>query len=53
VTTSDGYSGVSSNNSLDPAAAASRAEHQRNMDGFKRDTDRNKQEIKAIDRKYR
>jgi hypothetical protein len=53
VTTSGGYSGVSSNSSLDAAAAASRAEHQRTMDQFKRDTDRIKQEIRAIDRKYR
>jgi len=53
VTTSGGYGGVSSNSSLDAAAAASRAEHQRNMDQFKRDTDRIKQEIRAIDRKYR
>jgi hypothetical protein len=53
VTTSGGYSGVSSNSSLDAAAAASRAEHQRNMDQYKRDTDRIRQEIRAIDRKYR
>ncbi len=52
-TTSGGYSYSGGNSSLDAAAAASRAEHQRNMDQFKRDTDRIKQEIKAIDRKYR
>jgi len=48
-----GYSPSGGNSSLDAAAAASRAEHQRNMDQFKRDTDRIKQEIKAIDPKYR
>jgi len=50
---SAGYSSGGGNNSLDAAAAASRAEHQRNMDQFKRDTDHIKQEIRAIDRKYR
>jgi hypothetical protein len=53
TTTSGGYASSGGNGSLDAAAAASRAEHQRNMDQFKRDTDRIKQEIKAIDRKYR
>ena len=53
TTTSGGYSSSGGNSSLDAAAAASRAEHQRNMDQFKRDTDRIKQEIRAIDRKYR
>ena len=48
---SGGYSG--SGSSLDAAAAASRAEHQRNMDTFKRDTQQIRNEIKAIDRKYR
>jgi hypothetical protein len=50
---SGGYGGGSSNSSLDAAAAASRAEHQRNMDQYKRDTDRIRQEIRTIDRKYR
>ena len=53
---SSSYGGTSSgggNSSLDAARAASRAEHERNMQTFKRDTDRIRQEIKAIDRKYR
>jgi hypothetical protein len=33
-------------------AAAPRAEHERNIQQFKRDTDRVRQDIKAIDRKY-
>jgi hypothetical protein len=53
VTTSGWYSSGGGNSSLDAAAAASRAEHQRNMDQFKRDTDRIKQEIRALDRKYK
>jgi hypothetical protein len=48
-----GYASSGGNSSLDAAAAASRAEHERNMQQFKRDTDRIKQEIRAIDRKYR
>lgn len=47
-----GYSSSGSNSSLDAAAAASRAEHQRNMDQYKRDTQQIRNEIKAIDRKY-
>jgi hypothetical protein len=50
---SAGYSSGGGNSSLDAAAAASRAEHQRNMDQFKRDTNRIRQEIRAIDRKYK
>jgi hypothetical protein len=49
---SAGYSSSGGNSSLDAAAAASRAEHQRNMDQFKRDTQQIRNEIKAIDRKY-
>jgi hypothetical protein len=48
-----GYSSSGGNSSLDAAAAASRAEHQRNMETFKRDTQKIRNEIKAIDRKYR
>jgi hypothetical protein len=48
-----GYASSGGNSSLDAAAAASRAEHQRNMDQFKRDTQQIRNEIKAIDRKYR
>jgi hypothetical protein len=48
-----GYSSPGGNSSLDAAAAASRAEHQRNMDQYKRDTQQIRNEIKAIDRKYR
>jgi hypothetical protein len=48
-----GVSSGSGNSILDAAAAASRAEHQRNMQQFKQDTDRIRQEIRAIDRKYR
>jgi hypothetical protein len=33
-------------------AAASRAEHERNIQQIKRDTDRVRRDIKAIDRKY-
>ncbi|MGB9366980.1 MAG: hypothetical protein WCE79_13315, partial [Xanthobacteraceae bacterium] len=50
---SAGYSSGGGNNSLDAAAAASRAEHQRNMDQYKRDTQQIRNEIRAIDRKYR
>lgn len=46
-----GYSG-GSNSSLDAARAASRAEHERTMQQFKTDTNRIRQEIRAIDRKY-
>lgn len=61
ATSSSGSSEVNSssvgssggNSSLDAARAASRAEHERNMQQYKRDTDRIRQEIKAIDRKYR
>jgi hypothetical protein len=48
-----GYSSSGGNSSLDAAAAASRAEHQRNMEQYKRDTQQIRNEIKAIDRKYR
>jgi hypothetical protein len=48
-----GTSSGGGNSSLDAARAASRAEHERNMQQYKRDTDRIRQEIKAIDRKYR
>ncbi|MEJ0078405.1 MAG: hypothetical protein WDO17_23775 [Alphaproteobacteria bacterium] len=52
-TTSGGYYMPSRNTSLDAAAAASRAEHQRNMQSYKDNIARIKSEIRAIDRKYR
>lgn len=48
-----GTSSGGGNSSLDAARAASRAEHERNMQQYKRDTDRIRQDIRAIDRKYR
>lgn len=56
VTTSGGgYYGPSSSssNNLNAIAAASRAEHERNMNQYKQDISRIKAEIRAIDRKYR
>lgn len=54
VTTTGGYySPPSSNSSTPNYAAASRAEHERNMQQYKTDIARIKSEIRAIDRKYR
>jgi hypothetical protein len=52
-TTSGAYYVPSSNNNLNAIAAASRAEHQRNMQGYQDGINRIKAEIRAIDRKYR
>lgn len=52
-TTSGGYYAPSSGQNLNAIAAASRAEHQRNMQGYQDGINRIKAEIRAIDRKYR
>jgi hypothetical protein len=52
-TTSGGFNVWAGSSGPSAGATAARAEHERNMTQYKRDIDRIRQDIRAIDRKYR